>query len=465
MKLSEIRHKILFKIIFSVCIVIGSSIVGLALFLYSQLDRMNLESQMTSRITILSVGSTVFVLALVGITSIIILQTYILRPINLAITAFKKLQGTEGKADLTYRVEVKSKDEVSQLCGYVNNFIDTQQEILMDVKNSSNAIAHITHTLTSSSRDATNASNTIVSDISNVNEQIESQNSALRYVVGIIQNSVQKISGLDNLINQQSAGILESSSAIEEMVGNIGSVSNSMQKMAKEYQELTVITETGRTRQDEVTQQVDNMARQSQHLAEANEVIAQIADQTNLLAMNAAIEAAHAGDAGKGFSVVADEIRKLAEDAADQSKAISAELKDISEVILKVVDTAEKSQQEFVQITQKVTSTHNIVQEISNAMAEQQEASKQVLLALQDINSNSVQLQETSTEINGDIQTLYDSSHNFDSITANVAASMTRMDKSIREIDANDKTVERQAELAQAATERLDNLLAKFKLD
>ena len=323
----ELRHKILFKIIFSVCVVIGSSIIALAIFLSSQLNGMNLGDGVATKVLLLSVGSTIFVLGLVGITSIIILQTYILLPINRAITAFKKLQGEEGKADLTYRVKIKSKDEVSQLCGYVNNFIDTQQSILMDVKNSSNAIDHITHTLTSSSRNATSATQLIAVDISNVNSQVEKQNTALHHVVQIIEDSVKKIGGLDDLINQQTAGILESSSAIEEMVGNISSVSNSMQKMTREYQQLISITETGRTRQDEVSQQVDNMARQSQHLAEANEVIAQIADQTNLLAMNAAIEAAHAGEAGKGFSVVADEIRKLAEDAADQSKAISAELK------------------------------------------------------------------------------------------------------------------------------------------
>ena len=113
MKLLELRHKILFKIIFSVCVVIGSSIIALAIFLSSQLNGMNLGDGVATKVLLLSVGSTIFVLGLVGITSIIILQTYILLPINRAITAFKKLQGEEGKADLTYRVKIKSKDEVS----------------------------------------------------------------------------------------------------------------------------------------------------------------------------------------------------------------------------------------------------------------------------------------------------------------------------------------------------------------
>ncbi len=465
MKLLELRHKILFKIIFSVCVVIGSSIVGLSLFLYHQLSGMSLGEGITARVIVLALGSTICVLALVGITSVIILQTYILLPINRAITAFRKLQGTEGKADLTYRVEVKSKDEVSQLCEYVNQFIGTQQDILVDVKNSSQAIDSIAHTLVASSRDASSATQVIATDIANVNTQVENQNTALRYVVQVIESSVKKIGRLDGLINHQTAGILESSSAIEEMVGNISSVSNSMQKMAREYQQLAVSTETGRSRQDEVAQQIDNMARQSQHLAEANEVIAQIADQTNLLAMNAAIEAAHAGDAGKGFSVVADEIRKLAEDAAEQSKAISAELKDISEVIQQVVSASTKSQQEFAQITQKVSSTNDIVREVSNAMAEQQEASKQVLVALQDINGNSFQLQQISSEINEDMQNLQTSSHNFDSIASNVSASMQRMDRSLKDIDTTDQTMESQVELVRSATNRLDTVLAKFKLD
>ncbi len=465
MRLLELRHKILFKIIFSVCIVIGSSIVGLSIFLFNQLNSMNLGDGVSTRVILLSLGSTIFVLCLVGITSIIILQTYILLPINKAIVAFRKLQGTDGLADLTYRVEVKSKDEISQLCNYVNQFIDTQQEILMDVKNSSNALSNISQTLSSSSRDATNAAEYITLNISSVNQQVENQNDALQFVVKIIEASVKKIGGLDMLINQQSSGILESSSAIEQMFGNISSVFNSMKKMAREYQQLTVITEEGRNRQDEVAQQVDNMVRQSQHLAEANEVIAQIADQTNLLAMNAAIEAAHAGEAGKGFSVVADEIRKLAEDAAEQSKAISLELKDISRVIQQVVDTSEKSQEGFSEITEKVTSTNAIVQEVSNAMSEQQVTSKQVLLSLQSINDNSIQLQKTSAEINKDMTDLQRSSHNFDNIANNVSASMSRMDMSVREIESNDKMVEQQVELVGVTTLRLDNLLSKFKLN
>lgn len=465
MNLLELRHKILFKIIFSVCIVIGSSIVGLSIFLFNQLNSMNLGDGVSTKVILLSLGSTIFVLGLVGITSIIILQTYILLPINKAIVAFRKLQGTDGLADLTYRVEVRSKDEVSQLCNYVNQFIDMQQEILMDVKNSSDAITNITQTLSSSSRDATNAAEHITLNISNVNQQVEKQNQALQSVVNIIGASVKKIGGLDDLINQQTAGILDSSSAIEQMVGNISSVFNSMKKMANESQQLTVITEEGRNRQDEVAQQIDNMVRQSQHLAEANDVIAQIADQTNLLAMNAAIEAAHAGEAGKGFSVVADEIRKLAEDAAEQSKAISLELKEISRVIQQVVNTSEKSQEGFSEITEKVSCTNSIVQEVSNAMAEQQITSKQVLLSLQAINDSSIELQNTSSEINKDMVNLQKFSHNFDDIAASVASSMTRMDMSVREIDSNDKTVVQQVEIAQIATLRLDNLLSKFKLN
>ena len=133
-------------------------------------------------------------------------------------------------------------------------------------------------------------------------------------------------------------------------------------------------------------------------------------------------------------------------------------------MIQKVVETSEKSQQGFTEITEKVVGTNTLVQEVSNAMAEQQITSKQVLSALQDINSSSFQLQQTSSEINRDMVELQNSAHNFDAIVASVATSMERMDMSVREIDSNDQTVEKQVELSQIATLRLDNLLAKFKL-
>lgn len=408
---------------------------------------------------------TAFLLLAIAIIIILTLSRLVIKPISSSIVAFKNLNGGDGLADLTYRIKIAHEDEIGVMCGEVNEFIQTQQNIMQDVKKSSQSITDITSTLACSAEEAASSTHQISANISNVNQQAIKQNQSLQEMQVILQDSIDSVRNLDNLIENQSSGIIESSSAIEQMVGNITAVSSSVNRMAEEYQQLIGITDSGRQRQNDVARQINNMAEQSRHLAEANSVISQIASQTNLLAMNAAIEAAHAGEAGKGFSVVADEIRKLAENSATQSKAIKQELSNITSIIQDVVEISELSVQEFAQISGKVSSTESLVREIDNAMIEQQVSSKQVLTSLREINDASIQVQQTSKKMSDNITRLETSSAQLDFIATTVVNSMSEMDSGIKEIGRAAQTVSDEVINARDSVNVLDKILEKFKLN
>lgn len=395
---------------------------------------------------------------------IIVINKNILKPIQEGVDAFKQLNGADGLADLTYRINIKHNNEIGLMYSEINEFIDKQYDIVYGMKKTSEALSVTGETLATSSQQSAGAVSEIMANIASVKNSVEKQSEALSNVQNTIEQSLTAFEDLDNLIKNSAAEIIESSAAIEEMVGNIGSVSGSIEKMAGEFEVLLDITEKSKKRQDDVANQIVEMAAQSEHLAEANNVISNIANQTNLLAMNAAIEAAHAGESGKGFSVVADEIRKLAENSSAQSKSIKTELDNITKIINSIVDSSKLSVEEFGLIADKVSATNNLVHEIDAAMTEQNEASQQVLTALKDMNESTINVQSTSKVMFSAAGKIKEETDNLEIISHSVVGSMDEMSLGINDITQSTQHVSDMATNTQENIGDIEKMLKQFKI-
>ena len=395
---------------------------------------------------------------------LIAININVLKPIQQGVKAFELLNGVDGLADLTYRIDIKRNNEIGTMYSEINEFIDKQQDIIVKMKETSRALNVTGETLAATSQQSAGAVSEIMANIASVKGSVEKQSEALGIVQTTIEESLMAFEDLDNLIKSNAAEIIESSAAIEEMVGNIGSVSGSVEKMADEFGVLLDITEKSKKRQDDVANQIVEMAAQSAHLAEANNVISNIASQTNLLAMNAAIEAAHAGESGKGFSVVADEIRKLAESSSAQSKSIKMELDNITGIINSIVESSKLSVEDFTMITEKVSTTNNLVHEIDAAMTEQNEASQQVLTALKLMNDSTVNVQSTSKVMFTAAGKVKEETDNLEIISHSVVGSMDEMSLGINEITQSTQYVSDMATNTQENIGNIEKMLEQFKV-
>jgi methyl-accepting chemotaxis protein len=363
------------------------------------------------------------VICLIMIALSVLVAYSIVLPLKAAEKTVKKI--SEGDADLTVKIEINRRDEIGQLIGNFNVFIEKLRSIMTNLKKSKEQLIKVREPLQNSIQETSISISKILNQIQQTNSQSEKQSESVSQTASAVTEIARNIESLEKMIQSQAAGITEASSAIEEVVGNIKSVDSSVDTMTEQFAAIEEKTKTGVTKQNAVSETVKKIAGQSQMLAEANLVIANIAKQTNLLAMNAAIEAAHAGDAGRGFSVVADEIRKLSETSAQQSKTIGTELKQIVGSISTVVEASKDSEETFNDLVGQIQTTTNLVQQIHMAMDEQETGSKQILAALKMMNDSTTEVRTASGEMTVGNKAILSEVHNLQETTDMITGSMS----------------------------------------
>ena len=341
-----------------------------------------------------------FVVALI----VIICLRNIFKKINVINGLLKEL--STGDADLTIQLPIKNDDEIDSLVKSVNLFMEKFRSIMCTVICNEKKLEDKGLELTSKLENSNKTISKMSSNLMNVNSQVQNQTQRVDNSAKSINSISEDISSLEDMIQNQASSVIQASSSVEEMVGNITSIDNSVDKMFNEFSKLENHTKEGVLKNTIVNDLVQDIVQQSLSLVDANTAIQEISDQTNLLAMNAAIEAAHAGESGKGFSIVADEIRKLAEISSEQSEKISSEIKSIQEGIEKVAFESRESESIFKAVTECIILTGEIVLQIKNASSEQKEGSEQILVALELMNSSTVEVRTTAQNMTDEGNTI-----------------------------------------------------------
>ena len=225
------------------------------------------------------------------------------------------------KGDLTARITTNTGSELVHIKDGFNEFIETLQIILSEVKDGTDA-------LKDSSANMTNQIALARDNITNTSAALEELSASMETVSKTAEQIDDRLVDVNNATSNINNRVEEGTNKTKEIKREANDIKNDV---------LLKKDNTG-NKMEELSKVLEKSVKDSEQVKQINEltnVILDIASQTNLLALNASIEAARAGEAGRGFAVVAEEISNL----ADNSRETAGNIQVISKEVTNAVNT------------------------------------------------------------------------------------------------------------------------------
>lgn len=204
----------------------------------------------------------------------------------------------------------------------------------------------------------------------------------LKDTLARMEHKVGEVSGNSSSIKESVQG---GSSAMEGVAGSIRDISDHVREVLKVIDDAVKLSVLA-------ANDISVLNTQSREISKITGLITEIAQQTNMLSLNASIEAARAGEAGRGFAVVAEEVKTLAVNTVKSSESIR-------NLVGTVQENTQRMQGNVTGIEAIMRKIADLSRNISDAVGEQEGATKEISSVLLDAAEGTSQIADALAEL------------------------------------------------------------------
>lgn len=302
-----------------------------------------------------------------------LLARSIIQPLRETVQAMQSI--SQGEGDLTARLDVNGKDEISELTQAFNTFVNRIHLVIIKAGQASEAVSAAAEELSSITKESSRTIEHQAKETDQVASAIHEMSATVHQVAQSAGEAAQAANRADQQAIEGKNQAQTAISAIHSLTGHIRSSSDVIQQLRSD----------------------------SENIGSVLDVIRAVAEQTNLLALNAAIEAARAGEHGRGFAVVADEVRGLAQRTQESTDEIQQMVETLQGAAQQVVDVMASSLAFTEETELKATAAGQAMESIMTAVEAIREmndmiasAAEQQSIVAEEINQSVVNIVDIS---------------------------------------------------------------------